>query len=244
MKRKTAMFSSSLPLILAALLTGCETSTLAYPPVAETACDARLAGDWLQAASTDPRERSASTQARIDARCRLVVTRRDGDGMHLIGPIDLHVGRDEAGALAWVDGGQIAANLDQGAPPMRPAPGDAEAADGDDAHAPAGRDAPPGDGGDDRQAPPIHDYIVLRYAIDDDRLRLYPIDADASAQRLLAASRPATITRHPTTADAASAMQTAIHVEGPLDPAQFRQMIVFAAQPAYEFRRNPREPRP
>lgn len=236
------LISMASSIALALLLTGCETSTLADVPVAEAPCDARLAGDWLQAAGTDPQTQEASTQVRIDARCRLVVTRRDRDGMHLIGPIDLHVGRDDASELAWVDGGQIAANLAQGAPPPQVPPADADAAGRESAAAPYGPDE---NAGEDEapvtgQAPAAHDFIVVRYTLDGDRLRLYPIDADASARRLLTAPLPVTITRHSPDTDTASALQTAIHVESPLSAAQFHDLVVFAAQPAYEFNRNPR----
>lgn len=234
-----------LPAMLA--LAGCETSTLAHPPLAETTCDARLAGTWRQA---NEGESDASTQLRIDSRCRIVVTRRDRDGMHLLGPFDLHLGRDEDGSVAWADGARIAASLDRRTPPAQDQgrPRDDADAPGDDRGDGSADDEPsPGPDGPvpsaDGSPTPEQDFVVVRYAIAGDRLRVYAIDADASARRLLAAPVTATINRHPTGPDA-GAWQSAVHVESPLSPAQFHALIVFAPQPALEFDRQPDEATP
>ncbi|MBS0193186.1 MAG: hypothetical protein JSR34_03000 [Proteobacteria bacterium] len=227
--------AGAIALALAATLDGCDISTFAQPPLAEAPCDARLVGHWLQ--QTQPKVANGSAEIRIDSSCRVVFTGRDEDGMHLVGPLALHIGHDAGNDYAWIDTADLppettGTDAAMAASPASPPPSASPTASTITSASNLAQS-------DETRA---KDYWVLRYRVDAGGLRFFEVDADATARRLLNMPVAATITRHVyEIADHRHMTRTSVRIDGALPPEQFRNAIAFAAAPTYQFRPAPTE---
>ncbi|MBS0213338.1 MAG: hypothetical protein JSR26_09210 [Proteobacteria bacterium] len=244
------ILAGAIALALVATLGGCDISTFAQPPLAEAACDARLVGHWLQA--TQPRDGDGTMDIRIDSSCRVVLTGRDEDGMHLVGPLALHVGHDAGNDYAWIDTADLppeatgaqAASAAASATPNAASPTSSPAvtANASSSAPTAASTAPSASIPSKPDEARTKDYLLLRYRVDAKGLRFFEVDADATARRLLGAPVAATITRHVYGIDDhRSIARTSVRIDGALTPEQFRATIVFSVTPTYQFRAAPAE---
>ena len=88
-------------LALALLLGACAETVFEKPPLAEVACDTRLAGHWNSAG--DKGEADGDVQLDISESCRLEVTDHHQGAIRQGDPTQLHVGRLGTQDYAWVD---------------------------------------------------------------------------------------------------------------------------------------------
>ncbi len=101
------------------LLGGCESTSFQAPPVAESACDPALVGDWRPGDGAN--KDGDDVELRIDPQCQLDFA-EDKDGKHREGPpTKAHVGSDGDRHYLWVDAAWAVTRFDlKQAPP----PGD------------------------------------------------------------------------------------------------------------------------
>ena len=88
-------------LLLAALCGGCETVVFEAPPVAATACDPALVGNWLS--EGDKPGNTGEVELRIGADCTLLFVEHEHGAPREGEPTTIHVGRDGKINYAWVD---------------------------------------------------------------------------------------------------------------------------------------------
>lgn len=84
------------------LLGACESTTFEHPPVAESGCDAALAGNWFSLADTRD-ESDGEAELLIDGSCKLLLIEHKKDGVVSDDPTLLHIGTDERQGYLWVD---------------------------------------------------------------------------------------------------------------------------------------------
>jgi hypothetical protein len=84
-------------------LAGCEATTFQNPPLAESACDARLVGDWLSVADSDSNDTPGEVELQIDKACSLSMIEHKKNGDEGGDATLLHVGRDGAQDYFWLD---------------------------------------------------------------------------------------------------------------------------------------------
>ncbi len=92
-----------LPLALLVGLTGCEATTFEKPPVAETACDAQLVGDWFSVANSKSNDTPGEVELKIDQACSLSLIEHKKDGDVIGDATMLHFGRDGSQDFFWLD---------------------------------------------------------------------------------------------------------------------------------------------
>jgi len=86
-------------------LAGCEATTFEKPPLAELACSAELAGDWLSVADSNSNDTPGEVELQIDKTCRLSLIEHKKDGNVGGDPTMLHFGRDGTQRYFWIDAG-------------------------------------------------------------------------------------------------------------------------------------------
>lgn len=95
MTRSIALFAAVLA------LAGCQRTLFENAPVAGSACDPDLVGEWLS--EGDKRADDGELQAFVGPSCELVVVEHENDGEKRSAPTQLHTGRAGGVRYLWVD---------------------------------------------------------------------------------------------------------------------------------------------
>lgn len=190
-------------------LAGCNPTTFENPPLTEAPCDPQLVGEWKSIAEPEKHLAAGEMSLQIDKRCSLSMSGPASDREKQPGPMSLHLGVDGTTRYAWI--------------------GDSDRARTDDPSKPNGS-AP----GEKSRPDPKAGFVVIRYEVASNELRVYNVDGIATAHHVLDGLLTGTIEKRCMAKDVCI-LSVSTRIDGQVTPEQFRSDIVFESKPSWRF---------